>query len=594
MDRVSVYTEENPDNKLSLSYSYYVANKKLKTLLEEINGHPRGASYVYDNDERLKSYQKANGKREYTYDDFDRVPTYVTKHKNDGGTFDAVLTTAFTFASSAVSTTSTRVASMSQEGNGFTQDYSYTYDKNGNILSVTDPNGTTTYEYDSLGQLLRENNQAGNFTHVWEYDNAGNILSRKEYAYTTGTISENTPYNDIVIYGYNDDKGWGDLLTSYDGEPIFYDEIGNPERIGDLTLIWQHGRQLASMTDGETTWQYTYNADGLRTKRTDGTNTYEYVYYGGLLQYMEYNNTPVYFTHAPDGTPMGMLTGGNAYFYITNLQGDVVGIVDATGNLLVSYTYDAWGNPLSTTGTLANTIGTLNPLRYRGYVYDTETGLYYLQSRYYNSELGRFISSDGQLNPSSLLGYNLYTYCDNNPVLLCDVSGQAPGLRTNYSVISDDITTAVVIRGKQFSVYAVSSNRTADSNKTAVVSIVDNQTNTRTVLSETTQWEGMIGTYNQLRYIIQKHGLVGFEVHHIVEKRFYVVDGLKAFNGISNQAPCVIVTRGTHQGYTNETRFKFRYGTDYSSLNGKQVIEFYYNLYGGRSDLQEQLSDYIR
>ena len=132
--------------------------------------------------------------------------------------------------------------------------------------------------------------------------------------------------------------------------------------------------------DNSLTWTYTYNTDGLRTKRTDGTNTYEYVYYGGLLQYMEYNNTPVYFTHAPDGTPMGMLTGGKAYFYITNLQGDVTGIVDQTGNLVVSYTYDAWGNPLSTTladgNAYAATVAALNPLRYRGYVYDAETGLY--------------------------------------------------------------------------------------------------------------------------------------------------------------------------------------------------------------------------
>ena len=430
MDRVSVYTEENPDNKLTLSYSYYVANKKLKTLLEEINGHPRGASYVYDNDERLKSYQKANGKREYTYDDFDRVPSYVTSHKNTEGRFVTVLTTAFTFASSAVSTTSTRVASMRQESNGFTQDYSYTYDKNGNILSVTDPNGTTTYEYDSLGQLLRENNFAGNFTHVWVYDEAGNIESRTEYAYTTGELG--TPIN-TVDYSY-DDAEWGDLLTKYGDLEIKYDKIGNPESIGTSTLTWQHGRQLASLTSGETTWTYTYNADGLRTKRTDGTNTYEYVYYDGLLQYMEYNNTPVYFTHAPDGTPMGMLTGGNAYFYITNLQGDVVGIVDATGNLMVSYTYDAWGNPLTTILTSssdsevienATKATAMNPFRYRGYEYDDETGLYYLQSRYYSPVCCRFLNGDTYYycTGQGMDGNNMFIYCLNNPVCAVDYQG---------------------------------------------------------------------------------------------------------------------------------------------------------------------------
>ena len=427
MDRVSVYTEENPDNKLSLSYSYYVANKKLKTLLEEINGHPRGASYIYDNDERLESYQKANGKREYTYDKFDRVPSYVTKHKNSSGNFDTVLTTAFNFVAPTESTTSNRVSSMTQSGNGFTNTYSYTYDNNGNVSSATDGNGTTTYVYDSQGQLLRENNFAGNFTHVWEYDDAGNILSRKEYAYTTGAISENTVPLKQVDYEYEgENPAWGDLLSKYDGQEIKYDEIGNPETIGSQTLTWRHGKQLASLTNGQTTWTYTCNADGLRTKRTDGTNTYEYVYYGGLLQYMEYNGTAVYLTHTPDGSPMGMLTGGQAYFYVLNLQGDVVGIVDATGNLVVSYTYDAWGNLLSCTGTLANTIGALNPLRYRGYVYDAETNLYYLQTRYYSAEIGRFISADIFASTGQgLTGQNMFAYCGNNPVCRTDITGQA-------------------------------------------------------------------------------------------------------------------------------------------------------------------------
>ena len=118
---------------------------------------------------------------------------------------------------------------------------------------------------------------------------------------------------------------------------------------------------------------------------------------------------------------MGMLTGGKAYFYITNLQGDVTGIVDQTGNLVVSYTYDAWGNPLSTTladgNTYAATVAALNPLRYRGYVYDPETGLYYLQSRYYNPEIGRFLNADAFTSTGQgFVGNNVFAYCGNNPV----------------------------------------------------------------------------------------------------------------------------------------------------------------------------------
>ena len=418
--RLSVYKEQGGDNSLTLDYSYYVSNKQLKTLREVINGHVRGASYIYDDDTRLTSYQKANGKRAYTYDGFDRVSGYTTTHKNTGGTFGTVLTTGFTFASSAVSTTSSRVATMRQTATGLDTTYSYTYDANGNILSVSDGTNTTSYVYDSANQLVRENNQAGGFTHIWVYDNAGNIQSRSKYAYTTGTIGEAL---DTVVYSYGDSQ-WGDLLTGYDGRNITSDTIGNMLSDGVRSYTWEHGRQLATVTQNGVTWQNTYNADGLRTKRTDGTNTYEYVYYGGLLQYMEHNGQAVYFTHAPDGTPMGMLTEGNAYFYITNLQGDVVGILNSSGQAVVQYTYDAWGNLLSATGSLASTIGALNPLRYRGYVYDTEWGLYYLQSRYYDPELGRFINADAFVSTGQgLLGNNMFAYCNNRPVISADYGG---------------------------------------------------------------------------------------------------------------------------------------------------------------------------
>ena len=117
---------------------------------------------------------------------------------------------------------------------------------------------------------------------------------------------------------------------------------------------------------------------------------------------------------------------GSIYYYVTNLQGDVIAILDSSGTAVVEYTYDAWGKPLATTGNMANTLGIHNPLRYRGYVYDRETGLYYLQSRYYNPEWGRFISSDGlsYLGANGdLTAYNLYAYCSNNPVNCFDPNG---------------------------------------------------------------------------------------------------------------------------------------------------------------------------
>ncbi len=102
----------------------------------------------------------------------------------------------------------------------------------------------------------------------------------------------------------------------------------------------------------------------------------------------------------------------------------MTGIVDGNGNTVVEYRYDAWGKLLSTTGSLASTIGKANPFLYRGYYYDSETGLYYLNSRYYDPQTGRFVSEDGQLNPDTgLAGNNLFVYCNNNPVNMSDYNG---------------------------------------------------------------------------------------------------------------------------------------------------------------------------
>ena len=130
------------------------------------------------------------------------------------------------------------------------------------------------------------------------------------------------------------------------------------------------------------------------------------------------------FSYDASGLPMSVVYNGTAYFYTVNLQGDVIAIVDAAGNAVVSYAYDAWGNILSVTGTMADTLGESNPLRYRGYVYDNETELYYLQSRYYDPKIGRFINADPfSSTGQGILGNNMFTYCLNNPVIFTDRSG---------------------------------------------------------------------------------------------------------------------------------------------------------------------------
>ena len=195
------------------------------------------------------------------------------------------------------------------------------------------------------------------------------------------------------------------------------------------------------MTKGAETWSFEYDANGMRTKRTNGTETYTYSYNNGLLSRMTKGDVTLYFTYDAAGMPLtvGLHRGANCklegesvcgtdcatYYYVTNLQGDVIAILDNTGNAVAEYSYDAWGQLLTDINETEETIYSLNPLLYRGYVYDHETGLYYLQSRYYNPEIGRFISADNYPSTGQgLTGNNMFAYCGNNPVAREDEGGE--------------------------------------------------------------------------------------------------------------------------------------------------------------------------
>ena len=167
-----------------------------------------------------------------------------------------------------------------------------------------------------------------------------------------------------------------------------------------------------------------FTASGQRISKTVGGTTYNYQYLGDQLVEMAWGTNRMHFTYDAVG-PLSVNFNGTEYFYLKNAQGDVTGLVDSTGTKVVAYTYGPWGEAWGVSGTLASTLGAMNPLRYRGYVYDIETGLYYLNSRYYNPTWGRFINADGQLN-DGIFGNNLFSYCLNNPVNMSDYEGNVP------------------------------------------------------------------------------------------------------------------------------------------------------------------------
>ena len=219
-------------------------------------------------------------------------------------------------------------------------------------------------------------------------------------------------------------------MTVYNDVPITYDAIGNPLNDGEWTYTWQHGRQLASMSkDGETV-SFVYNEDELRVQKTStNTGTTKYTLHGKNIVHLTNGNDELHFFYDAQGRVAVVDYNGESYRYMHNLQGDVIALVDEIGNKVVEYWYDAWGKPTNVTGSMAETLGVLQPFRYRGYVWDEEVGLYYLRSRYYRSQLGRFINSD------TMIDENIYCYC-NNAITICHDN--------------DGTLTEVIINGKTF------------------------------------------------------------------------------------------------------------------------------------------------
>lgn len=314
--------------------------------------------------------------------------------------------------------------------NDVSQVYSYTYDDNRNITTETivskDENGTVetsetiTYTYDNKEQLVSAETSTTKYEYA--YDDRGNILAKKEYSVTVDENSEKVytlveSSTDTYVY----DETWKDKLISYNGQEITYDTIGNPTNYMGNTLTWTMGRQLASFGD----ISYTYNEDGIRTSKTSNGITTSYYLDGTNIIEQTDGTTKLHFFYDSNGEVIGFKHNGNNYIYAKNSMGDIVGITDVDNNLIASYTYDSWGKVISITGSNV-AVGELNPFRYRSYYYDSDIQMYYLQSRYFDPEIGRFINSD-DVNylgiTESEVSYNAFAYCNNNPILGTDEDG---------------------------------------------------------------------------------------------------------------------------------------------------------------------------
>ena len=435
------------------TYYYYDCNGNLESqfilgkdstiansVTTDENGNTVEKTEIGNNTRTITSGTDSDGK---SFVDYNGLKT--TEEKDSFGRTTSVLTKGikgnkdykveYTYAKGKeTNSTSKTVSSLTQSFDTETvASYTYSYDGNGNIITVaqdskltgveTEDGVTNRYYYDSKNQLVEEYDYVHNFHINYSFDNDGNILTvHRQPADSSAT---GKPHGNYYCY---DDKEWCDKLTNINGTNITYDEIGNPLNYRDgMSFTWKNGRWLSTTTlDDGTKITYRYNANGMRTQKQVGSKVTNYYYdSNNNLIAEKTDSATLFFYYDTENSPVALSYNGKMFYYVKNVQGDIVKILDEDGISYASYVYDSWGNILEEKG--EPILRRLNPLRYRGYVYDEDTTLYYLQTRYYDPTTGRFINADDTEFISSsgtAIGDNIFIYCENNPVNNVDYTGQ--------------------------------------------------------------------------------------------------------------------------------------------------------------------------
>ena len=482
-------------------------------------------TFTYNSLDELKSVklslENADINQAYDYDELHRLSSITTSY---GTTFNH--TAGYEYRNRSTTYTTGQVSKYTSTVNGTSTEYTYTYDQYGNITSITDSAGKVTkYYYDDLQQLIREDNPYFSETYVYTYNNAGNRTKKETYTYTTGSLSGTTSSKTQTL-SYYSATGWYDMLWMCNdgsgGSAIGYDAIGNPTTYhtdaASYTFTWQNGSQLATATKNGTTNIYKYNDSGIRTSKKVDNVEHIYTLNGSQIVSETWGNNTLIYLYEETGSPIGMQYRTSSmeegefvnFFFEKNLFGDIVAIYNEAGNKIGSYKYDAWGicttSVQSTASTFEqNIVRDYNPFRYRGYYYDTETEFYYLQSRYYDPVTGRFLNADGYINANGdLIGFNMYAYCSNNPVMYIDSTGQmwqlVPALHPRNQ--------ANIFKGNMDGIsggYIQPRFTTAYSESSAY--------STWTISSITAYFDGMLGGYFTESLT---HGILNFDYYNVL------------------------------------------------------------------------------
>ena len=424
-------SKTDAENKFVSAYEYdYDLNNNITKLASKNGDSSIVHSFTYGKDNLLTEYSSdVSSKVTYTYDGLNRQTKSSVALKTP-------LDMSYTYYDSnrGENFTTTKI----KEETIAKDTYKYEYDTNGNITDIykkvnNDWQRLYLYEYDEFNQLITSCDYINQKQYRYDYDEAGNILTE-----TVSRIGAHGQLYDsrVNTYGY-DDANWGDKLTRYNGETITYDEIGNPLSYRDgMEMTWLNGRKLTTLQSGNDSISYKYDSNGVITSKTVNGVEYTYEYLNGKLMHETRGEKVFDYCYDANGQLYAVSYKANSstnavtYYYAHNWRGDITSIYDGEGNMVAKYEYDAWGNVLTVTNsnnseiTDPNHIANLNPFRYRSYYYDSESGLYYLMSRYYDPVTHRFVNADGYFQSGdNILDTNMNAYCRNNPIMNLDFTG---------------------------------------------------------------------------------------------------------------------------------------------------------------------------
>ena len=409
LGQLIAYREEsNGSNKVKENYTYDPYGKISGVNISGQVNHTYGYSYDSLSDRRFNGMSFAGITENVYYDSTDRLYSKHVYYNNK-----LLFIRLISHRNLPNCTNEPEKVYYSNLGDGYKYVTEYTYNTvTGQISRINSFGKEIGYRY-TYGKLMRENNELLNKSHVRYYDDGGNAGSETVGAYTG---QNTTP----VSGTYKSYSFVGDKMMSYGNLTCVYDNMGNPTTYLGKTATWK-GRQLTSF-NGNT---FTYDGRGRRMSK----NGISYIYDSQGRVIRQSNGLEFFYDY--EGIA-ACRYNDQLYLYITDGQGNVIALIDTNGNEVVQYWYDAWGNHkvVDANGneiTSSNHLGNLNPFRYRGYYYDTETGLYFLQTRYYDPEVGRFLNRDSvqYADPETINGLNLYAYCLNNPVEYVDPTGEA-------------------------------------------------------------------------------------------------------------------------------------------------------------------------